>query len=120
MPWLFEAWSEEIQHTPSFWTTLTANEVKYLDNVRQRYFNVLQDENMTQDGILDFLMTRPRDVPNQVKLPKANTNWHQVYTQIKANWGRLKGLQNRQRIWEDVEEIIRRIRKYEAQSASSG
>jgi hypothetical protein len=120
MPWLFEAWSEEIQHTPSFWTTLTANEVKYLDNVRQRYFNVLKDENMTQDGILDFLMTRPRDVPNQVKLPKANTNWHQVYTQIKANWGRLKGLQNRQRIWEDVEEIIRRIRKYEAQSASSG
>jgi hypothetical protein len=113
MPWLFEAWDEEIQHTPSFWTTMTANEIQYVDNVRQRYSNILQNEHMTQDGILDDLMARPRDVPDQVKLPRATTNWHKVYTQIKANWDRLKGLQNRQRIWEDVEEILRRIRKYE-------
>ncbi|KAL3443125.1 hypothetical protein BJX65DRAFT_209572 [Aspergillus insuetus] len=120
MPWLFEAWDEEIQHTPSFWTTMTANEIGYVDRVRELYSNVLQDEHMTQDAILDDLMARPRGVPDQVKLPKANTNWHQVYTQIKANWGRLKGLQNRQRIWEDVEEILRRIRKYEIQETVGG
>ncbi|KAL3492121.1 hypothetical protein BJX62DRAFT_112669 [Aspergillus germanicus] len=119
MPWLFEAWGEGIEHTPSFWTTMTANEIKYVDNVRQRFSNVLQDERMSQDGILDYLMARPGDVSDQVRLPKANTNWHQVYTQIKANWDRLKGLQNRQRIWEDVEEIIRRIRKYANQSTGS-
>jgi hypothetical protein len=120
MPWLFEAWVEEIQHTPSFWTTMTANEIKYVDNVRQRYFNVLQDEHMAQDGILDDLMARAREGPDQVRLSRASTNWHKVYTQIKAKWARLKGLHNRQRIWEDVEEIIRRIAKYEAQDTPGG
>ncbi|CEL03816.1 hypothetical protein ASPCAL04959 [Aspergillus calidoustus] len=119
MPWLFEAWDEEIQHTPSFWTTMTANEIKYVDNVRERYSTVLRNEHMGEDGILDHLLPWQRAVTGQIKLPKATTNWHQVYVQIKGNWGNLKGLRNRQRIWEDMEEIIRRIRKYENQSGSA-
>jgi PleD family two-component response regulator len=94
---------------------MTANEIKYVDDVRQRYSNVLDDEHLTRDGILDDLMARPREVPDQVRLSRASTNWHMVYTQVKGNWDRLKGLHNRQRIWEDVKEIIRRIRKYQGQ-----
>ncbi|KAJ0423240.1 hypothetical protein BJY00DRAFT_278914 [Aspergillus carlsbadensis] len=112
MPWLWEAWDEEIQHTPSSWTTTTANEVGYLNNARQRYSKVLRNEHISDEGILDYLMPRLREVPDPVRLPKVNTNWHRVYTQIKRHWHMLKGLRNRQRIWEDVEEIIRRIRKY--------
>ncbi|KAL2816566.1 hypothetical protein BJX63DRAFT_420009 [Aspergillus granulosus] len=117
MPWLWEAWDEgEIEHTPSFWTMMTANDVKYMEDVRKHYLEVLKDEHPGVDGIIDYLLPRPSVAADLVKLHKANTNWYQVYIQIKSNWNRLKGLRNRQRIWEDVEEVIRRIRKYEEQS----
>jgi hypothetical protein len=116
MPWLWEAWDEsEINHTPSPWTTMTANEVKFLNKTRKRYSKVLSDEHTAVDGIVEYLLPRPNPGADLVNLPKANTNWHQVYTNIKGNWGRFKGLRNRQRIWEDVAEVIQRIQKYEGQ-----
>ena len=39
-------------------------------------------------------------------------DWHQLYCAIKFDWAGLKGLQNRKRIWNDAEAIVRRIRKY--------
>ena len=38
-------------------------------------------------------------------------DWHQLYCAIKFDWAGLKGLQNRKRIWNDAEEIVRRIQK---------
>ena len=38
--------------------------------------------------------------------------WHQLYCAIKFDWAGLKGLQNRKRIWNDAEEIVRRIGQY--------
>lgn len=39
-------------------------------------------------------------------LPGAKTDWYQLYTEIVRNWGDLKGLRNRERIWRDVEKIV--------------
>jgi hypothetical protein len=113
MPWLWEAWDEsEASHVPSPWTTVTANEVKSLYKERKYYSRVLGDEYTPPDKIVDYLLPLPRVVGDQVKLSRANTDWHWVYTQIKRSYGGLKGLRNRRRIWEDVEEIIRRIQEH--------
>ena len=44
-----------------------------------------------------------------------NTDWHQLYCKVKFCWKNLKGLQNRKRIWRDVEEIVKRVQKYRSQ-----
>lgn len=117
MPWLWESWhsSEEV-HVPSFWTTVTANDLMLFKEERERYSAQLNDVYSPTSKAVDFLLPFPKEVPNQLKLPRGNTNWHGIYTQIKKNWSSLKGLRNRQRIWEDVEEIIKRIEKYETQT----
>ncbi|OJJ03046.1 hypothetical protein ASPVEDRAFT_713104 [Aspergillus versicolor CBS 583.65] len=112
MPWLWEAWDEgEIEHTPSPWTVMTANEMKLLIEERKHYSKILAEEYTPVNGLLDFLLPNPSAGPD-VKLSRTNANWHQVYVQIKQNWDRLKGLRNRQRIWEDVEEVMCLIKKY--------
>ncbi|KAA8642515.1 hypothetical protein EYZ11_011584 [Aspergillus tanneri] len=115
MPWLWEAWDEtECAHVPSIWTTVTATDVQLFVKKRQHYASVLSDEYQggNIEDYLDLLVPMPMTTPRQLILPRARTNWYQVYTQIKRNWSQLKGLQNRQRIWTDVEEIIARIIKY--------
>ncbi|KAL4767160.1 hypothetical protein BDW60DRAFT_220752 [Aspergillus nidulans var. acristatus] len=67
------------------------------------------------DGTVEHLLPRLNLQEKSIKVTKAGTNWHRVYATIKRNWACLKGLHNRQRIWEDVAEIIRRIQKYEGQ-----
>lgn len=116
MPWLWEAWDDsETDHTPSPWTTMTANEVKFLNQTRKRYHKVLRNEPTTVDGTVEHLLPRLILETESVNLAKAATNWHRIYTTIKRNWACLKGLRNRKRIWEDVAEIIRRIQKYDEQ-----
>ena len=39
-----------------------------------------------------------------------NTNWFSLYQMVKGCWLNIKGLKNRQRIWKDVEEVVRRIK----------
>ncbi|PYH45900.1 uncharacterized protein BP01DRAFT_422949 [Aspergillus saccharolyticus JOP 1030-1] len=111
MPWLWEAWGAVgmEEHTPSWWTTVTVREARFMYEARKHYAEVLRDESPDDQGLVDYLAPRPVGVPELVKLEKATTDWHYVYTQIKSRWGRLKGLRNRQRIWLDVEEIIRRM-----------
>ncbi|KAL2831471.1 hypothetical protein BDW59DRAFT_169731 [Aspergillus cavernicola] len=110
MPWLWEVLDEsETPHIPSPWTTMTANEVRFQEETREQYSRQLRDEYNPPDKIIDYLLPLPSAPLDPMKLPRANKNWHRVYTQIKRNWGMLKGLRNRRRIWEDIEEIIRRI-----------
>ena len=45
-------------------------------------------------------------------LHQKDINWCRVYYEIKKRWNEFKGLQNRQRIWVDIEEILNRITKY--------
>lgn len=116
MPWLWESWSNSEQvHVPSSWTTVTASDLLYFKEVRERYSEYLSDVETPTSEAVNFLLPFPKEVPSQLRLPRGNTNWHGVYTQIKKNWSSLRGLRNRQRIWEAVEEIIKRIEKYETQ-----
>ena len=45
-------------------------------------------------------------------LPLERTGWYELYKMAKFCWSNLKGLQNRRRIWKDVEEIVGRVSKY--------
>ncbi|KAJ6147506.1 hypothetical protein N7497_009488, partial [Penicillium chrysogenum] len=118
MPWLWEAWEEgEIKHSPSPWTSMTANEVKAVEELKCRYTAVLSDEYeyaTSPDKVVDYLLPRPNAMLDQGLLPKSDTNWYRVFRQIRTHWPRVKGLRNRARIWTDVEEVIRRIRMHDS------
>ena len=45
-------------------------------------------------------------------LDVASVDWYEWYCKWKSDWGDLKGLRNRRRIWRDVEEIVSRIEKF--------
>lgn len=55
---------------------------------------------------------RPRECTamEPIELPYAKVNWYQLYRDIVSNWDKLQGLQNRERIWADVIEIVRNIK----------
>jgi hypothetical protein len=113
MPWLWEAWDEsECKHTPQIWTTVSTAQVKSILKSRERLSEVLRLEYMTHEDsekVAENWFPIPCDIPEQVHLPRLATDWHFVFVQINKDWNRLKGLRNRQRIWIDVEEIMRRI-----------
>ncbi len=94
---------------------MTANSLKLFNEERERYSAALNDVYTPTSEAVDFLLPFPKEVIYQMQLPKRTTNWHGVYTQIEKNWSSLRSLQNRQRIWKDIEEIIKRIEKYETQ-----
>ncbi|KAK2742855.1 hypothetical protein FQN55_007639 [Onygenales sp. PD_40] len=106
MPWLWEAWDdgECDNHTPSFWTTNTAADLSRIMKGSPKSRNEITAADIVASGTA---------MPEQIKLPRDKTNWYQLYVEIRRNWGQLKGLQNRERIYKDVEEIIRRIEEYE-------
>lgn len=115
MPWLWEAWDEkEIEHRPSLWTSMTANGMRLFLQRRKRYAKVLRQEGQpgSIDDALDYLLPWLAIGAQQGLLPRDKTNWYQVYTEIKHNWPQLKGLQNRARIWGDINEIIQRIKRH--------
>ena len=48
-------------------------------------------------------------------LDVAKLNWYELYCTLKSSLKYLKGLENRRRIWRDLEEIVRRIEEYRAE-----
>lgn len=99
MPWLWEASlpsssTSEITFPYSFWTSKTHSD--FAENTRDVY-----------SPSKDY---RPIPVPDV--LPPHQTNWYMLYLEIKRNWNELLGLSNRERIWMDCEEIVRRIAAY--------
>lgn len=117
MPWLWEAWDEsECKHRPLLWTNITTAEIKSVIRARSTYAKALSEDVYTEhaaERVAEYRFPLSVIMPDQVKLPRMNTEWRRVLVQIQLNWGRLKGLQNRQRIWVDVEEVVRRIRKFD-------
>ncbi|KAJ5817444.1 Major facilitator superfamily domain general substrate transporter [Penicillium robsamsonii] len=117
MPWLWEAWEEsECIHNPSPWTILTTADIKCVLTARSEYARALVDDSYTQlaaEKAAEHRFALSTTIPDQVKLPRVNTDWRRVFMQIQLNWHELKGLRNRQRIWVDVEEAVRRICKFD-------
>jgi hypothetical protein len=115
MPWLWEAWDKsECVHDPSFWTVLSVAEIRTAHKARVAYAEVLVRDGYMGHGeaqkAAESRFSFRSVVPEQIRLPKWETDWRYVFTAIKRNWASLKGLRNRERIWEDVGEIVRRIR----------
>lgn len=46
-----------------------------------------------------------------LNMPKGQMDWFKLYNIVKGCWQNMKGLQNRKRVWRDVNEIVRRIEK---------
>ena len=133
MPWLWEIWDKE---KPSFWVTTSFSALKAeqkrkeeTEEQRQRYRTVIGEDMpeiwdiMCQDRpwLTEEYAVGPGasyanlgdSVPDLSAITSAEgINWCRLYYELKSHWEELKGLKNRQRIWEDVEEILRRIGKY--------
>lgn len=118
MPWLWEAWDEsECIHKPLLWTNVTTADIKSVIRARDIYARALCEDFHTEhaaERVAEYRFPLSVIMPEQVKLPRVNTDWCHVLVQIQLNWDKLKGLRNRQRIWIDVEEVVRRIRKLDA------
>ena len=77
---------------------------------------VLTGFNNTQpDLVAQSLADASRDLVNS--LPADKTNWYQIYADIKRH---LKGLQNRKRIWEQMESFMAFGLGQEAQARQFG
>lgn len=138
MPWLWEVWDTTL---PSFWAITTVSalsaEVSTLSAERKRNEEVerqwLAARDVIQQEMPEIMETwemeneHPKEadsyamcrnvelkdgLKNVMALPKGRTNWCRAYYEVKMNWEALRGLQNRERIWKDVEEIFRRIDVY--------
>ncbi|KAF2169609.1 hypothetical protein M409DRAFT_52136 [Zasmidium cellare ATCC 36951] len=97
MPWFWEAHPSTPLPTYSFWTTKSEKDLKS---------HPVAPENRN-----------PVPVPNT--LDPTRTNWHRLYLLLKERendekYRSLRGLRNRERIWMDCQEILRRIEEYRA------
>lgn len=125
MPWLWELWDDV---KPYFWATMSLPalfaEKKRRDELEG---HISEEVNIVQEEIAEIGESWSRDQPwpetsyatlqsaakePPITLPAENPNWCRVYYEIMTHADELHGLRNRQRIWTDVEEILRRIRKY--------
>ncbi|KAL9623435.1 MAG: hypothetical protein Q9160_002328 [Pyrenula sp. 1 TL-2023] len=122
-PWLWEAHASS---PPSFWTLVSARLLKARQEAKDVYEDQLQIyRDAIQSEMPELLddwkraepsyeeVAEPLEVPKlPTLLPKDKTNWYLVYRNLTIHGEELKGLRNRQRIWTDVAEIVRRIQKY--------
>jgi hypothetical protein len=125
-PWLYEAWSPETN--PYYWATVVARDLldekqerakfnRYLEQRReiildhepeiydQFVANEQEEESPGRPGWQEILDMRP------ITLPRDKTNWYKVFCDIRSNWSSLKGLRNRERIWENVKQVVGAIKK---------
>jgi hypothetical protein len=124
MPWLWEVWSDQ---PPSLWATASPvmlqrrekerkeheMEVrKYRQIIKEEMPELLSDWQAAEPSYDDILPPPQRAWISAKQLPMGRTNWYRLYRDITVNWKDLNGLQNRRRIWKDVEEIKRRIKQF--------
>ncbi|CAI6342242.1 unnamed protein product [Periconia digitata] len=136
MPWLWEAWPTFKTSTRtkySLWATLTAGTAMRTLTKADREIEAIQDyvaivkKEMPElsEQMDEALKTQTQavraahefDIENREErfpcyLPPDRTNYYKLYTLIIRHWKDLKGLRNRQRIWRDCEEIMRRADAY--------
>ena len=136
MPWLWEAWDDK---EPSFWALVSHHDLAKAIEKQQDalasfyetqavYSSVIQEEmpeiwdewshdnqwlfQMPSSILTNYLDPESPALNPPTMLPQEGTNWCRLYYKIKTHWQDLQGLQNRQRIWNDVEEILNRISRY--------
>ncbi|QYS93811.1 hypothetical protein H0G86_001179 [Trichoderma simmonsii] len=133
MPWVYEAWCDD--PTPYPWAMADASYLKQMREREEAYtaertrradvlkanepdFYPIWEENEPKSPPLSpeleaqtRLFKEKKRAMAPVRLPRERTNWYQLYTDIKANEEKLKGLRNRKRIWGTVGEIVQNVKK---------
>ncbi|TGO51559.1 hypothetical protein BOTNAR_0352g00070 [Botryotinia narcissicola] len=126
MPWLWEIYDST---PPSFWATVSGAVLESHEKRRKEHneelvalrpliweeLPKLYDEWKAAEPLFDESIEGALKTGFEDGIDTKKLEWYQLYLGITKGFkeGRLKGLQNRERIWKDVEEIIRRIKKYE-------
>jgi hypothetical protein len=124
IPCLYELWSDE---PPSPWTTVNQRAMdKYelaehqwyadltrLRRVIQEEMPELADDWQAAEPHFRDMHPHPGFQPEIVSLPSDRTNWLALYKGIRIGLrvGQLKGLQNREKIWNDVTRIVGQIKE---------
>ncbi|KAJ5819600.1 hypothetical protein N7474_005191 [Penicillium riverlandense] len=126
MPWLYEAWSPETK--PYYWATVVARDLLDEKQERAKFNRGLEKRREVirnhEPGIYnEFVTNEPEwESPERpgwqeildmgpITLPRDKTNWYKVFCDIRSNWSSLKGLRNRERIWENVKQVVDAIKK---------
>lgn len=127
MPWLWELWDNV---EPCFWATVSLPTLFAEMNRRAEIErHTLEEASVVDEELPEIYEAWRRDQPwpetsgatlrsmlstkqSAITLPTAHPNWCRVYHEIMTHADELHGLRNRQRIWTDVEEILRRIQKH--------
>ncbi|KAK2761333.1 hypothetical protein FQN54_001855 [Arachnomyces sp. PD_36] len=121
MPWLYEAWSSDPE--PYYWATIDASDMKKKMKAREKFQEKIEHDREVIEQEMPEIYDEwkdaepefewPESVEQQklsdlspVKLPRYKTNWYKLYRDITLNWDKLKGLQNRKRIWGDIMQLM--------------
>jgi hypothetical protein len=135
-PWLWEVWPTGANPSSTKyakWACFTAAETEQMTLRQQKELEVLGEyqeavEREVPELDPQILDEHERNVQTlrdahlaewenvegreSVYLPPTMTNYFTLYTLITRHWKELRGLQNRERIWKDCGEILRRASKY--------
>jgi hypothetical protein len=117
LPWIWEAWTD--RPYPALACT-TRNELDAIDEALNARLETLEALDGDQQSAMkearsehkkryDDLL-KPRPVR---RLHRLRTDWYWLYCQINLDWRRIKGLQNRERIWKTLEFVVRRVKNLE-------
>ena len=66
------------------------------------------------------MLRRHRESTPLPKCDAKRMNWYKLYCGIVRRWDELKGLRNRKRIWEDMEEVVRLIEGHHERNEIGG
>lgn len=85
---------------------------KSVDSYKQDHSWMLLDPNKLPEETKQEMLRRDWEQMPIARLNAKKTNWYRLYSGITRHWKELKGSQTRERIWADVNEIVRSIKRY--------
>jgi hypothetical protein len=110
MPWIWEIWTDRPY---PFISCTTRPEFEAHDEAvkdRVQATQGLRDEEKAKEmELIAREESRFRESRAVHQLSRLNTDWHYLYCRLAREWKKIKGLRNRERIWESAEYIVRRI-----------
>jgi hypothetical protein len=110
MPWIWEAWSDRPY---PFISCTTRPEFEAHDKAMKHRVQAAQgfgDEKKAKElKLIAREESRFRESRAAHQLSRLETDWHYLYCRLAREWKDIKGLRNRERIWEATEYIVDRI-----------
>ncbi|KAH7026425.1 uncharacterized protein B0I36DRAFT_365991 [Microdochium trichocladiopsis] len=131
LPFLYEAWSDDVQPYP--WASrLALDHQAFAEAKAERLADRDHRRRVIQEDMPEIMDELLRNEPGiddaeleletmcadsrrildhtPMRLHRETTDWYQLYRDIVVNWDQLKGLRNRERIWQHVTTIVEAIK----------